>query len=57
MLFSRESATSLKKSLVQLYTDRQWVEPAVKKADIQAKHYHPVFFYAFNHHPGKSFRF
>ncbi|XP_075815138.1 neuroligin-4, X-linked-like [Microtus pennsylvanicus] len=45
----RESAASRRKTLVALFTDHQWVAPAVATADLHARYGSPTYFYAFCH--------
>ncbi|XP_038173513.2 neuroligin-4, X-linked, partial [Arvicola amphibius] len=45
----RESAASRRKALVALFTDHQWVAPAVATADLHARYGSPTYFYAFCH--------
>ncbi|XP_057617227.1 neuroligin-4, X-linked-like isoform X2 [Chionomys nivalis] len=45
----RESAESRRKTLVALFTDHQWVAPAVATADLHARYGSPTYFYAFCH--------
>lgn len=43
------SAASRRKALVALFTDHQWVAPAVATADLHARYGSPTYFYAFCH--------
>lgn len=45
----RENAESRRKTLVALFTDHQWVAPAVATADLHARYGSPTYFYAFHH--------
>ncbi|XP_035309810.1 LOW QUALITY PROTEIN: neuroligin-4, X-linked-like [Cricetulus griseus] len=46
----RENAETRRKTLVALFTDHQWVAPAVATADLHAQYGSPTYFYAFYHH-------
>nr|XP_006632838.2 PREDICTED: neuroligin-3 isoform X1 [Lepisosteus oculatus]XP_015206860.1 PREDICTED: neuroligin-3 isoform X1 [Lepisosteus oculatus]XP_015206861.1 PREDICTED: neuroligin-3 isoform X1 [Lepisosteus oculatus] len=46
----RENPETRRKTLVALFTDHQWVEPAVVTADLHARYGSPTYFYAFYHH-------
>ncbi|XP_026634301.1 neuroligin-4, X-linked [Microtus ochrogaster] len=46
---SRASAASRRKALVALFTDHQWVAPAVATADLHARYGSATYFYAFGH--------
>ncbi|XP_059109153.1 neuroligin-4, X-linked-like [Peromyscus eremicus] len=46
----RENAEARRKTLVALFTDHQWVAPAVATADLHAQYGSPTYFYAFYHH-------
>uniref|UniRef100_H2YJH1 Carboxylesterase type B domain-containing protein n=1 Tax=Ciona savignyi TaxID=51511 RepID=H2YJH1_CIOSA len=50
----RENPMRLKSSLMELYTDRQFVEPAVRTALHNTNYKNNAFFYTFYHHPGKD---
>lgn len=45
----RGSADARRKTLVALFTDHQWVAPAVATADLHARYGSPTYFYAFYH--------
>lgn len=45
----RGSAASRRKALVALFTDHQWVAPAVATADLHARYGSTTYFYAFCH--------
>lgn len=45
----RENAETRRKTLVALFTDHQWVAPAVATADLHAQYGSPTYFYAFYH--------
>ncbi|XP_030637172.1 neuroligin-3b isoform X4 [Chanos chanos] len=46
----RDNPETRRKTLVALFTDHQWVEPAVVTADLHARYGSPTYFYAFYHH-------
>ncbi|XP_064422542.1 neuroligin-3 [Latimeria chalumnae] len=46
----RNNPETRRKTLVALFTDHQWVEPAVVTADLHARYGSPTYFYAFYHH-------
>lgn len=46
---ARESASARGRALVALFTDHQWVAPAVATADLHARYGSPTYFYAFAH--------
>uniref|UniRef100_A0A673LKG0 Neuroligin-4, X-linked-like n=1 Tax=Sinocyclocheilus rhinocerous TaxID=307959 RepID=A0A673LKG0_9TELE len=46
----RENPEMRRKTLVALFTDHQWVAPAVATADLHAQYGSPTYFYAFYHH-------
>ncbi|XP_078732399.1 neuroligin-3-like isoform X5 [Lampetra fluviatilis] len=46
----RDNAETRRKTLVALFTDHQWVAPAVATADLHAQYGSPTYFYAFYHH-------
>ncbi|XP_059404433.1 neuroligin-3-like [Carassius carassius] len=46
----RDNPETRRKTLVAMFTDHQWVEPAVVTADLHARYGSPTFFYAFYHH-------
>ncbi|XP_036018041.1 neuroligin 4-like isoform X2 [Mus musculus] len=45
----RDSPEARRKTLVALFTDHQWVAPAVATADLHARYGSPTYFYAFYH--------
>nr|XP_034342427.1 neuroligin 4-like [Arvicanthis niloticus] len=45
----RENPEARRKTLVALFTDHQWVAPAVATADLHARYGSPTYFYAFYH--------
>jgi len=55
-MLPRDDPYELKQSLMDMYTDRQWVESAVRSAETQVIIHQPVYFYTFYHHPGMSNR-
>ncbi|XP_056451543.1 neuroligin-3-like isoform X1 [Gadus chalcogrammus] len=46
----KDNPETRRKTLVALFTDHQWVEPAVVTADLHARYGSPTYFYAFYHH-------
>uniref|UniRef100_UPI00359018F2 neuroligin-4, X-linked-like isoform X2 n=1 Tax=Myxine glutinosa TaxID=7769 RepID=UPI00359018F2 len=46
----RDNAQTRRKTLLALFTDHQWVAPAVATADLHAQYGSPTYFYAFYHH-------
>ncbi|TRZ00081.1 hypothetical protein DNTS_004635 [Danionella cerebrum] len=46
----RENPETRRKTLVALFTDHQWVAPAIATADLHAQYGSPTYFYAFYHH-------
>ncbi|XP_028835924.1 neuroligin 4 X-linked a isoform X1 [Denticeps clupeoides] len=46
----RDNPETRRKTLVALFTDHQWVAPAVATADLHAQYGSPTYFYAFYHH-------
>ncbi|KAE8622295.1 hypothetical protein XENTR_v10005182 [Xenopus tropicalis] len=46
----KENPETRRKTLVALFTDHQWVAPAVATADLHARYGSPTYFYAFYHH-------
>uniref|UniRef100_UPI00358FA608 neuroligin-4, X-linked-like isoform X2 n=1 Tax=Myxine glutinosa TaxID=7769 RepID=UPI00358FA608 len=46
----RDNVETRRKTLVALFTDHQWVAPAVATADLHAQYGSPTYFYAFYHH-------
>uniref|UniRef100_A0A8C6XJG3 Carboxylesterase type B domain-containing protein n=1 Tax=Naja naja TaxID=35670 RepID=A0A8C6XJG3_NAJNA len=46
----KENPETRRKTLVALFTDHQWVAPAVATADLHAQYGSPTYFYAFYHH-------
>uniref|UniRef100_A0A8C4N575 Carboxylesterase type B domain-containing protein n=1 Tax=Eptatretus burgeri TaxID=7764 RepID=A0A8C4N575_EPTBU len=46
----RDNAETRRKTLLALFTDHQWVAPAVATADLHAQYGSPTYFYAFYHH-------
>lgn len=46
----RHNAETRRKSLLALFTDHQWVAPAVATADLHSSFGSPTYFYAFYHH-------
>uniref|UniRef100_A0A8C2SSA7 Neuroligin 2 n=2 Tax=Coturnix japonica TaxID=93934 RepID=A0A8C2SSA7_COTJA len=46
----RDNPETRRKTLVALFTDHQWVAPAVATAKLHAEYQSPVYFYAFYHH-------
>ncbi|XP_075395017.1 neuroligin-4, X-linked isoform X2 [Tenrec ecaudatus] len=46
----KDNAETRRKTLVALFTDHQWVAPAVATADLHAQYGSPTYFYAFYHH-------
>lgn len=46
----RDNAETRRKTLVALFTDHQWVAPAVATADLHAQYGSPTYFYSFYHH-------
>uniref|UniRef100_A0A4W5NJX9 Neuroligin 4 X-linked b n=1 Tax=Hucho hucho TaxID=62062 RepID=A0A4W5NJX9_9TELE len=46
----RENPETRRKTLVALFTDHQWVAPAVATADLHAQYGSPTYFYSFYHH-------
>ncbi|KAG7314317.1 hypothetical protein KOW79_021620 [Hemibagrus wyckioides] len=46
----RDNPETRRKTLVAMFTDHQWVEPAMVTADLHARYGSPTFFYAFYHH-------
>ncbi|XP_061692598.1 neuroligin 4 X-linked a isoform X2 [Syngnathoides biaculeatus] len=46
----KENPENRRKTLVALFTDHQWVAPAVATADLHAQYGSPTYFYAFYHH-------
>ncbi|XP_042529454.1 neuroligin-4, X-linked-like [Dipodomys spectabilis] len=45
----RDNPETRRKTLVALFTDHQWVAPAVATADLHAQYGSPTYFYAFYH--------
>uniref|UniRef100_A0A8C6TRW4 Neuroligin 4 X-linked a n=1 Tax=Neogobius melanostomus TaxID=47308 RepID=A0A8C6TRW4_9GOBI len=46
----KENPETRRKTLVALFTDHQWVAPAVATADLHAQYGSPTYFYTFYHH-------
>ncbi|XP_062342142.1 neuroligin-2b [Osmerus eperlanus] len=46
----RDNADMRRKTLLALFTDHQWVAPAVATAKLHAEFQSPVYFYTFHHH-------
>ncbi|XP_078514097.1 neuroligin-4, X-linked [Lissotriton helveticus] len=46
----KENPETRRKTLVALFTDHQWVAPAVATAELHAQYGSPTYFYAFYHH-------
>lgn len=46
----RDNAETRRKTLVALFTDHQWVAPAIATADLHAQYGSPTYFYSFYHH-------
>ncbi|XP_077059172.1 neuroligin-1 isoform X3 [Siphateles boraxobius] len=46
----RHNSETRRKSLLALFTDHQWVAPAVATADLHSSFGSPTYFYAFYHH-------
>ncbi|XP_078474289.1 neuroligin-4, X-linked-like [Lampetra planeri] len=46
----RNNAETRRKTLVALFTDHQWVAPAMATADLHAQYGSPTYVYAFYHH-------
>ncbi|KAJ8408929.1 hypothetical protein AAFF_G00247470 [Aldrovandia affinis] len=46
----RENSEMRRKTLLALFTDHQWVAPAVATAKLHAEFQSPVYFYTFYHH-------
>ncbi|KAG8008294.1 Neuroligin-2 [Nibea albiflora] len=46
----RDNSDMRRKTLLALFTDHQWVAPAVATAKLHAEFQSPVFFYTFHHH-------
>ncbi|CAN0242274.1 unnamed protein product [Lampetra fluviatilis] len=46
----RDNAETRRKTLLALFTDHQWVAPAVATADLHAQYGSPTYVYAFYHH-------
>ncbi|XP_012863993.1 neuroligin-4, X-linked [Echinops telfairi] len=46
----KDNPETRRKTLVALFTDHQWVAPAVATADLHAQYGSPTYFYAFYHH-------
>ncbi|XP_039599507.1 neuroligin 4 X-linked a isoform X1 [Polypterus senegalus] len=46
----KENPETRRKTLVALFTDHQWVAPAVATADLHAQYGSPTYYYAFYHH-------
>lgn len=46
----RHNAETRRKTLLALFTDHQWVAPAVATADLHSSFGSPTYFYAFYHH-------
>ncbi|XP_033842275.2 neuroligin-4, X-linked-like [Periophthalmus magnuspinnatus] len=46
----RDNTETRRKTLVALFTDHQWVAPAVATADLHAQYGSPTYFYSFYHH-------
>ncbi|XP_029311201.1 neuroligin-2-like [Cottoperca gobio] len=46
----RDNGDMRRKTLLALFTDHQWVPPAVAKAKLHAEFQSPVYFYTFYHH-------
>ncbi|XP_065818918.1 neuroligin-2b isoform X2 [Labrus bergylta] len=46
----RDNTDMRRKTLLALFTDHQWVAPAVATAKLHAEFQSPVFFYTFHHH-------
>ncbi|ELW66647.1 Neuroligin-4, X-linked [Tupaia chinensis] len=46
----KENPETRRKTLVALFTDHQWVAPAVATADLHAQYGSPTYFYSFYHH-------
>lgn len=49
----RIQSNTLKKSLLDLYTDKEWVEPIIKTAQMQLDLDYSVYFYTLSHSAGK----
>lgn len=46
----RDNGDMRRKTLLALFTDHQWVAPAVATAKLHAEFQSPVYFYTFHHH-------
>ncbi len=46
----RDNGEMRRKTLLALFTDHQWVAPAVATAKLHADYQSPVYFYTFYHH-------
>lgn len=46
----RHNPETRRKTLLALFTDHQWVAPAVATADLHSSFGSPTYFYAFYHH-------
>lgn len=46
----RDNGEMRRKTLLALFTDHQWVAPAVATAKLHAEYQSPVYFYTFYHH-------
>uniref|UniRef100_A0A673B940 Neuroligin 2b n=1 Tax=Sphaeramia orbicularis TaxID=375764 RepID=A0A673B940_9TELE len=46
----RDNSDMRRKTLLALFTDHQWVAPAVATAKLHAEFQSPVYFYTFHHH-------
>lgn len=46
----RDNAETRRKTLIALFTDHQWVAPAIATADLHAQYGSPTYFYSFYHH-------
>ena len=42
------------KSLIDMYTDRQFVLPAIEAAELHSKEFNEVYFYIFSQNPGNQ---
>ena len=55
IFFSPESKRWMK-SLIDMYTDQQFVLPAIEAAELHSKEYNEVYFYIFSQNPGNQFK-
>ena len=51
MFFSPDNKRWMK-SLIDMYTDRQFVLPAIEAAELHSKEFNEVYFYIFSQNPG-----